>query len=66
MDVQAALAPILRAANVPFHHDVETNSVSAEQSGALDEIGKAWDLLRSGAITQEEYQQVKDGCFRKP
>ena len=65
MKVQAGPAPFLKSANVPFEDDMESEAISVPQPSVLDEIGKAWDLLQKGAITDEQYQQIKDGHFRK-
>lgn len=65
MDVKAALAPMLTAANVPFEDDLASEPPATPQPSVMDEIGKAWDLLQKGAITQEEYQQIKDGYLKQ-
>lgn len=66
MDVRAALAPMLKAVDVPFDDDLEGEPLAVPQLSVPDEIGKAWDLLQKGAITQEEYQQIKDGYLSRP
>ena len=60
MDVLVALAPVLKEAGVPFKEDLDDALVQPGQFSAAEEIGRYFDLLERGAITEHEYGQAKE------
>lgn len=56
--VRALLVPILREAKVPFLDEVIAEPQQAAPS-PMDEIQKAFELLKVGALTQQEFDDAK-------
>lgn len=55
MQVRAALGPALREAGVPFFDEATRAAASP-----MDEIAKAFELFKAGALTEDEFKAAKD------
>ena len=59
IQVRAILGPVLGQAQVPFLDEVEAQLQQAKVS-PVDEIAKAFELFKAGALTEEEFKAVKE------
>lgn len=58
IQVRAVLGPVLKEAEVPFFDEVIAQPTQPELS-PMDEIGKAFELFKAGALTEEEFKALK-------
>lgn len=58
IEVRALLGPVLRDAGVPFVDEAMAHAQQAELS-PMDEIAKAYELFKAGALTEDEFKAAK-------
>jgi hypothetical protein len=58
IQVRAVLGPVLREAEVPFLDEAMAQAQQPELS-PMDEVEKAFELFKAGALTEEEFKATK-------
>lgn len=59
IEVRALVGPVIRDAGVPFLNEAIAQPQQS-QSSPMDEIAKAYELFKAGALTEDEFNAAKE------